>query len=511
MLAYSAGGTLLAFAAMFALARVLHAGPVPASMAGAVMHNVGQLCVAAAFLGSGAVFVSLPALAIAACVTGFALGAVAAGVIDALEVNADERPYVELEGLEILPGEHVAFVGPCGSGKTTAALQLAGLSGGCAAPRLSAGVVFQDPDNQLVAERVEDDVAFALENRGHSPEVMRGEVASALQQVGLTGFEERRVCELSGGQKQLLACAGVLAMAPQLIVFDEASSMLDPLAQRRFMRLVKQLCAQGYAVITITQIEHEALEADRVVRFENLRVAEMRDDVWGQCPGCVRDDERGRRPSAASARIELAERGLSIEAGEVLGIAGLCGAGKSYLLAQLAQAAGRDVAVLVQQRPERQLFARTAWEDVAFGPRNLGLEGRELEERVAQALRAVNLGEREARCKSPFAYSGGEQRRLALAGMLALNTPFLLLDEPTAGLDQTERERLAGLLLSLKHSGVGIALVSHDLEFLGRVCDRCAVLEREGEERALCWPERGQLPAAFLSAWKQRLLAGERA
>lgn len=280
MLAYSLGGTALSFAGMALLTLVPGIGLVPVCMVAAILHNVGQLAVAALVLGTPAVFVNLPVLAIAACVTGSVTGAVAEAALASLEgVGSEEdRPHVE-GALELAPGERVAFVGANGSGKTTFALQLVHELGG------GAGMAFQDPDNQIVAPVVRDDVAFGLENRGVERDEMRAEVAAALREVGLEPLAGREVASLSGGQRQRVAIAGMLVLAPGVVVFDESTSMLDPVARERFSRLVGRLTGRGISVVQITQLMDEAFEADRIVLFDGGRIV-----------GTYGPDELLRRP-----------------------------------------------------------------------------------------------------------------------------------------------------------------------------------------------------------------------
>lgn len=196
---------------------------------------------------------------------------------------------------------------------------------------------------------------------------------------------------------------------------------------------------------------------------------------------------------------------LELHPGELLGIAGCSGSGKTTLLRCLAGqiaptegevraddaligcgatsgkpvASRREAAQLVgmaSQLPERQLFGQTVWEDVAFGPRNAGLAESEVEVRVSEALTSVGFSEDRALQASPFQLSGGEQRRVAIAGILALRTPYLLLDEPTAGLDPANRNALMALLRTLAEAGTGVAVVSHDMDALAASAHRVALL-----------------------------------
>lgn len=278
MLAYSLGGSALAFVGMTALSLVPGVGLVPVSMLAAVLHNAGQLGVAALALGTPSVFVNMGVLGIAACVTGGITGAVAEGALASLEGEHEEaRPQVPCAELaaSIAPGERVAFVGPNGSGKSTCALQLAGLLGheGAEVAHHRAGVIFQDPDNQIVAPIVRDDAAFGLENRGVCRADMIEAVDGALRNLDIADLRERTVTTLSGGQKQRVAAAGVGVLAPELVIFDETTSMLDDAARTSIDNQIRALCTVGVTVIQITQITDEAARADRIVVFEDGRIA----------------------------------------------------------------------------------------------------------------------------------------------------------------------------------------------------------------------------------------------
>lgn len=190
---------------------------------------------------------------------------------------------------------------------------------------------------------------------------------------------------------------------------------------------------------------------------------------------------------------------LTLAPGQVLGVAGLSGSGKSTLMRCLAglerlrsgtldadgnvfgdteesRQSYRLLVGMAQQLPERQLFARTVRDDVAFGPQNLGLGETETNERVTWALGAVGLDVERFGTRSPFSLSGGEARRVALAGVLASRPRYLLLDEPTAGLDPLEGGRLLGLLRELAEEGFGVMVVSHDVDALARTSSEVALM-----------------------------------
>lgn len=279
MLVYSLGGTVLAFIGMVALAAVPGVGLVPVSMLAAVLHNVGQLGVAAMALQTPAVFINLGVLGVAACVTGGITGAVAEGALAGIEQADDTRPSVDCAALaaNIVAGERIAFVGTNGSGKSTCALELAGLlkdvNWHAMCVQGTVGLAFQDPDNQIVAPVVRDDIAFGLENRGVPRDEMRSEVLQALNELGIVELEQRDVATLSGGQKQRVAASGLVALTPSLMIFDETTAMLDETAREAVNDLIDHLCQRDVAVIQITQLLDEVARADRVAVFEAGAIA----------------------------------------------------------------------------------------------------------------------------------------------------------------------------------------------------------------------------------------------
>lgn len=194
----------------------------------------------------------------------------------------NESYVLEDLSVEIPQGQFVCVLGANGSGKSTFSklinalllpdkgkVKVDGLTTSDAqntfSIRSKAGSVFQNPDDQIVASLVENDVAFGPENLGIPNPELRERVEAALAQVGLTGFKKRETNALSGGQKQRVAIAGILAMEPQILIFDEASAMLDPRGRRGLMRVCKELHAQGMTIIMITHYMEEAAEADRVL------------------------------------------------------------------------------------------------------------------------------------------------------------------------------------------------------------------------------------------------------
>ena len=473
--------------------------------------------------------------------------------------------------LSIADGEFVSVLGGNGSGKSTLARHLDALlvpSSGTVTVdgldtaerrnvydiRSRVGLVFQNPDDQIVAGTVEDDVAFGPENLGVPTDELRARVNEALSLVGLSGFERRETSSLSGGQKQRLALAGVL---------DEATAMLDPRGRAALMRVCRELHEQGMTIVMITHFMEEAAEAGRIVVLDHGHVAldgapeavfsqadvlarlgldvplpyhvglTLRREVPGLAPRLTIDamldeleSQRGRSPlgtpaAAPSQRatspmgqpvlevervsfgyerhgdLALRDVSVSVREGELVGLLGHTGSGKSTLVQLMAglerpasgrvliggaAGAGRRARVwnrvgVVFQYPERQLFARTVREDVAFGPRNLGVTGDELAARVDGAIRGVGLNPDAVGDVSPFALSGGQQRRIAFAGVLAMEPDVLVFDEPVAGLDPRSRREFIRLLRKLHAQGRTIVMTSHNMDDAAELCDRLVVLD----------------------------------
>lgn len=202
----------------------------------------------------------------------------------------DGAKVVDGLSLEVEKGEFVAVVGRNGSGKSTAAKLINGLltpdegkvyvngidtsaTNDIFAVRSTVGMVFQNPDNQMVATIVEDDVAFGPENLGVEREEIGRRIDFALGVTGIEKFRDKPSAELSGGQKQRVAIAGVLAVKPQILILDEATSMLDPLGRKEVNGVIRKLNKDGMTVVTVTHYMEEAVDADRVIVFDGGKVA----------------------------------------------------------------------------------------------------------------------------------------------------------------------------------------------------------------------------------------------
>ncbi len=205
------------------------------------------------------------------------------------DVNGQAERAINGVSLDVMQGSFVAVIGQNGSGKSTLAKNLNGLllpTGGAVYVkgwdtkddehiwdvRQTVGMVFQNPDNQLVSSVVEDDVAFGPENLGTEPAEIRRRVDEALDSVRMGEYKRKAPHLLSGGQKQRIAIAGVVAMRPECIIFDEPTAMLDPRGRADIMNIIRNLSDDGITVILITHFMDEAVQADRIVIMDKGKI-----------------------------------------------------------------------------------------------------------------------------------------------------------------------------------------------------------------------------------------------
>jgi energy-coupling factor transport system ATP-binding protein len=384
--------------------------------------------------------------------------------------------------------------------------------------------VFQDPSRQIVMDRVEDDVAFGLENRAWSRDAMIARVPDALAAVGLAGAERRIALDLSGGQQQRLALAGVLAPRPGVLVLDEPTSNLDPPGAAAFLERLAAIHDARSATIVLVEhrVEGAWPLADLVLALgrdgapiafgapdEVLSQRERLDEAGIWLPDttmgrAIRD--RGVVATTGPTAIEATDvsfgyeaarpvlRGMNVaaRAGERIALVGPNGGGKStfgrLLVGLLAPDAGTillggveparlPAAVLARragyvfQEPERQFLAQRVRDEIL-----LGLHPDETP--AAKALMA-RLGMPLERFggRSPYRLSGGEQRRLSLATVLVRRPDVLVLDEPTFGQDRLGYEALLGILREHVDSGTCLFVATHDERFVADVATRVIRLD----------------------------------
>jgi len=446
--------------------------------------------------------------------------------------------------LAVRPGERVAVYGPNGSGKSTLLRVLAGLErptsgtvsifGFEAAkaelpanlrPRI--GVVFQNPEDVFATETAADEIEFTLECHRPDQPADQAQITEILAGSELAHLAGRSLARLSGGEKQKVALATVLAVRPELLFFDEPTSYLDPPARREFLRhpvFTEQ--GDGRTTILISQYWDEIADYDRLVILEGGQIVYdgspseymipdsatsgttvSLDPAWLAATGTSTADplilvENLTQTAPVFPGVlpqALKDISFRIQPGERVALIGPTGAGKSTLAYHLAglmaqfagtiaiagqhldtkgRTAGRPPLALLFQNPDHHLFAETVAQDVAFGPHNAGFPKTGIVEHVDRSLNTAGLPVAEFGPRSPFEISGGEQRKAALAGTLALPAAVYIFDEPTAYLDRESAGRVESLINQLSAAGRAIIVISHDLPFVRRVCPRWLILDR---------------------------------
>ena len=372
--------------------------------------------------------------------------------------------------------------------------------------RESIGALFQSPEDQIVTTVVEDDVAFGLENLCASKEFMKQNISNALRAVNMENHRFSDPSNMSGGQQQRVAIASSIATKSKLLVLDEPTSMLDSCAKEDVNKLFDKLQTSGTTIVQVTHKISECKNADRILMLENgklrdVSLLELDEFFTEKSPAVIESKSMTKNVESSNTAIEisnlrlsysknqtpiLCDYSLSVKAGEIVAIMGKNGCGKSTLAKAICALIKYDSGSIcvngikisektsksqmreirknigyVMQLPEQQLFAQTVFEDVAYGPKNFGLEGCELHSRVLNALKSLHI-EHLAQ-KSPFELSGGQQRLAAIAGVLACNPKILVLDEPTAGLDFEYAKIVLKILSDLHNKGVTIIVITHDL------------------------------------------------
>lgn len=484
-----------------------------------------------------------------------------------------DKRSLEHVNLSIHAGEYIALCGRSGSGKTTLLRHLKSVltphgirSGrvffdGTALeevdPRSQSariGYVMQNPDSQIVTDKVWHELAFGLESLGCDQKTMRLRVAEMASYFGISSWFHRDVAELSGGQKQLLNLASVMAMQPDVLILDEPTSQLDPIAASDFLNTVRKINQELGTTIILTEhrLEDVLHGADRMIVMERgaviacgtprkvgqrlcaqnspmfsampapMQVFYGSGETGENCPLTVREGRTwlsglfpGEKPSVTQLpeeaplpepecpALEVREawfryekdtpdilRGvnLSVASGTVHAIVGGNGAGKSTLMKAVCGICkpyrgkiwinGRPVGkyksqelfqgnlAMLPQDPQSLFVKKTVREDLL---EMLPMGGRDAVSQIAETARICEID--TLLDSHPYDLSGGEQQRAALAKVLLTEPKLLLLDEPTKGLDNFFKRKLADILAKLKSTGVTIVLVSHDVEFCAAYAD----------------------------------------
>lgn len=452
------------------------------------------------------------------------------------------NPSLENINFSLFEGEIVLVLGKSGSGKSTLAKVLSDLipeyHGGAVKGNFTkscdASIIFQDPEQQIVMDTVERELAFSMENMGISRADMVENVKEIIKTLDIKSFSNFKTMDLSGGQKQKVCIGSALSMKRKILILDEPTSQLDPVYAQDIINMVVDLNEKhGYTIILVEQRVERCLHiASRVVFMEEGKIVfsgNKKDfvnfskknnldflppvseffismGVKNDIPVTV---EEGRKllesydvnfkkhdkRSDFQKEREIIIRDLSFSYGEdiyvledinmdftkgtIVGIMGENGSGKSTLLKNIASLVKPNRGYIevmgkvgfLSQNPNDYLFSDTVREEIKF---TMDLNQRYDEEKLKNIIKRLDLENNLE--NNPRDLSGGERQRVAIGSVLAIEPDILILDEPTRGLDRFLKRKLNELLLSFAEEGKTVIIVTHDIEFCAATCDKVAIL-----------------------------------
>lgn len=397
------------------------------------------------------------------------------------------------------------------------------------------GLVMQNPESQFCTFTVEEELAFGMENMGYSEDEIRRRIEEVLSFIGLPGYEEMELDQLSGGQKQKIAIASILVMKPKILLLDEPTANLDPESRAQVFQLIVRISREenmtviivehniseilgevdwvigldgsGRKVIDCQREEAGGLfrremserdakvpEAGRVFRNKEIVLDISHLDFAYPVPG--RKNGRGRQI--------LRDFHMQVHKQDFLAIVGENGVGKSTLMKLIFKVCKPDSGTirlfgkelesyptkklyhligLVFQNPENQFITNTVWDEMMFSLKRTRESREEKERRIKGMLEQFHLEEEKE--KSPFVLSQGQKRRLSVASMLLTNQEILFLDEPTYGQDFENRQELMKDMQELVEKGITIVMITHDLSLVRQYATHVVEIENGSVVKSL--------------------------
>lgn len=433
--------------------------------------------------------------------------------------NAPE-PAVQDVSFELDSGSYTVIAGVNGSGKSTTARIIAGLlqpSAGTVeiADGLRTGFVFQSPKDQLICGVVARDTAFGPQCQSLPDSEIELRTIESLKSTGILDYAMHKSMFLSLGQTQKAALSGILAINPDILILDESVSMLDPKSREEIFTFLDMLHKKKRTILHITHDSDAISRAKDIIVMNGGKIiwkgnsssffADKTGSVYRSVFGtplenrsCFQNKTQNRPAQEILLKAEnisfsygthavLKNISFSLKRGTLTALTGASGNGKTTLLEILAglkkqdsgtvRSAGKPL--LCQQNSDAALFEVFAADDVAFGPRNSGIKGKELLECVKTAMNRVNLPFEEFASKQTNCLSGGQKRRLSVAGIIAMKGDILLFDEPSAGLDGAAKYTVMHLLRSLAESGKTVLFTTHHYDE-AQFADTSITLEKAG-------------------------------
>lgn len=433
--------------------------------------------------------------------------------------NAPE-PAVQDVSFELDSGSYTVIAGVNGSGKSTTARIIAGLlqpSAGTVeiADGLRTGFVFQSPKDQLICGVVARDTAFGPQCQSLPDSEIELRTIESLKSTGILDYAMHKSMFLSLGQTQKAALSGILAINPDILILDESVSMLDPKSREEIFTFLDMLHKKKRTILHITHDSDAISRAKDIIVMNGGKIiwkgnsssffADKTGSVYRSVFGtplenrsCFQNKTQNRPAQEILLKAEnisfsygthavLKNISFSLKRGTLTALTGASGSGKTTLLEILAglkkqdsgtvRSAGKPL--LCQQNSDAALFEVFAADDVAFGPRNSGIKGKELLECVKTAMNRVNLPFEEFASKQTNCLSGGQKRRLSVAGIIAMKGDILLFDEPSAGLDGAAKYTVMHLLRSLAESGKTVLFTTHHYDE-AQFADTSITLEKAG-------------------------------